>query len=301
MPASRPTLGGMGTHTGGGAERDHARIAEAIAFLGERWRERPSPAELAERAGLSRFHFQRLFRDWAGIPPARFTQLFALREAREMLERGASVLDASLGAGQSGPGRLHDLFVKLTAVTPGEHKRGGAGVEITWGLHPTPLGTCLVARTARGVCRVSFVEASEHAAPELAAAWPGAALRRDDVATGPDAARLFDASGEPVALHVRGTSFQVQVWSALLRVPPGAATSYGALARAVGRPTAARAVGRAVAENPVAIWIPCHRVLRASGALGGYRWGETRKRALLGRELGYSFPSGWQARQAGDE
>jgi len=243
---------------------------------------------------LSPYHFQRLFRRWAGVSPKRFLQALSLSRAKEVLLASASVLEAAFEAGLSGSGRLHDLFVTIEAVTPGEYKRRGRGVVIGFGFHDTPFGEVLLARTGRGICHLGFVEQGERdaALAALADAWPEADRRQDEVATERDVARIFgpgrEGREEPLRLFVRGTNFQFQVWRALLRIPEGALASYGDLARRLGRPTAQRAVASAVGANPVAYLIPCHRVLRASGALGGYRWGVSRKRTILARELAAS-------------
>jgi AraC family transcriptional regulator of adaptative response/methylated-DNA-[protein]-cysteine methyltransferase len=203
------------------------------------------------------------------------------------LAENASVLDAALEAGLSGPGRLHDLFVVAEAVTPGEAKRLGEGLEIVYGVHDSPFGRCLIGATSRGVCWLGFVldDGDEGARDALARRWPGARLRRDDAATAALAARVFagDAGDRP-ALHLRGTNFQLRVWEALLRIPPGSAVAYGDVARAIGAPESARAVGAAVALNPVAYLVPCHRVIRRTGPFHGYAWGRERKQAMLGWE-----------------
>ncbi len=270
--------------------RDYQRVAEAVRFLESRAADRPSLPAVAAHVGLSPFHFQRLFQRWAGVSPKQFLQAVTVARAKACLAASASVLDAAFAAGLSGPGRLHDLFVTVEALTPGEFRRGG--IPVRYGVHPTPLGEALVATTTRGVCWLGFLGPGGAAAAvgELGAAWPGADLRPDDAATAPTAARIFAplgaATGEPLRLLLRGTNFQLQVWRALLRIPEGAVAAYGDLARRLGRPRAHRAVASAVGRNPVAYLIPCHRVLRGSGELGGYRWGVERKRLLLARELG---------------
>ncbi len=265
---------------------DYARIARAIDYIRARTDTPPVLAEVAAAAGLDRFHFQRLFTRWAGLSPKRYMQVLAHGRARARLRASADVLSASLDAGLSGPGRLHDLFVTLEAVTPGEFKQGGAGLRLVWGFHPTPFGQVFVATTVRGVCALEFTAGVVRAdvLREFRAAWPRAEITESAAATAGVVRRIFrtrDAPGAPPRVLVRGTNFQVQVWRALLRVPPGGATTYAEVARSVGRPRAVRAVGTAVGANPVAFLIPCHRVLRSDGALGGYRWGETRKAACL--------------------
>ncbi len=270
---------------------DYQRIEKAIRFLEKRAFAQPSLEEAAAHVGLSAFHFQRLFKHWAGVSPKRFLQFLTVSHAKQMLLRSSSVLDAAYDAGLSSPGRLHDLFVVVEAVTPGEFKTAGAGVEITYGFHDTPFGVCLVAQTARGICALSFVapEGKAQAVSELRASWPQAQLREDAEAGRAAVEKIFSSGfgckDSPVRLLLCGTNLQLKVWEALLRIPEGAVVSYQALAQAVGRPQAVRAVANAVGRNPVACLIPCHRVLRSSGEIGGYRWDTVRKRAILGREM----------------
>lgn len=279
--------------------RDYARIEKAIAFIESRIDSRPGLAEAARNAGLSEFHFQRLFRRMVGISPKRYEQFLTKEAAKRLLAGPSSILDASYDAGLSGPGRLHDLFVSCEAVTPGEWKSLGEGLEIRWGFHPTPFGECLLAVTPRGICGLSFVppRGRAAAAAALAADWAGARLIRDEQGTQPLALRIFGRDGRPadpgsggagtaapLPLLLRGTNFQIKVWEALLDIPQGRASTYEEVARRVGRPGAARAVGTAVGSNPVAFLIPCHRVIRAGGSLGGYRWGPARKRLILAWE-----------------
>lgn len=290
------------------AALDYRRIAKAIRYLEAHARAQPTLAEVADHLGMSEFHTQRLFTRWAGVSPKRFLQFITLDRAKDLLRASESVLAASHGSGLSSPGRLHDLFVTLEGVTPGEFKSGGRGIRIRWGVHETPFGDALLAATERGLCALRFL-AEEGEGPGRAEAletlrseWPDARLEESPSALAPAARALFggDAAGETggflldddgsgptrLRLHVRGTNFQIRVWEALLRIPPGAAVTYGDLARAVGRPEAARAVGGAVGRNPVAFLIPCHRVLRSTGHFGGYRWGAVRKRAILAWEIG---------------
>jgi len=271
------------------APRDFERVAQAIRYLDEHREEQPGLDEVAGAIGLSPFHFQRLFRRWAGISPKRFLQVLTAEHAKTMLRDSASLLDTSLETGLSGPGRLHDVFVALEAMTPGDYKAEGAGLDIEFGAAATPFGTALIARTQRGVCGLEFLEPEEDAGPGEAALrrrWPGARWLRRDATAREVASRIFvrKSAPEPLTLLVRGTNFQVQVWRALLRVPPGRVVAYGDLARGVGNPGASRAVGAAVASNPVAYLIPCHRVIRSTGAVGGYRWGTERKLAMLAWE-----------------
>ena len=267
---------------------DYQRIARIIRYLDEHHTEQPDLATLAAIAGLSQFHLHRLFSAWAAITPKNFLQYLTLAHARELLRAGASVLDSAFSAGLSGPGRLHDLCVTLEAASPGEVKSGGAGWTIRAGFAASPFGQVLLGESPRGICHLSFVE-SAHGVAELAelrGEWPKALLWRDDATAARLAARVFappDPARPQACLRtlVRGTPFQVRVWRALLRVESGALTSYGRLAAAVGTPGGARAVGQAVGQNPLSYLIPCHRVIRETGALGGYRWGRERKLALL--------------------
>jgi AraC family transcriptional regulator, regulatory protein of adaptative response / methylated-DNA-[protein]-cysteine methyltransferase len=280
------------------SELDYARIERAILYLNGHFAEQPSLGEVAAHVRLSEYHFQRLFRRWAGISPKRFLQYLTAEHARGLLQRSRNVLEASDGAGLSSAGRLHDLMVAIHAATPGEVKSRGADLAIEYGIHPSPFGPCLIALTPRGICAFEFLSAGGRGTlARLRAQWPRASLRENRRRTQPVADRLFhfrhDAPGGPLQLHVQGTNFQVKVWEALLRIPLGAAVSYEDIAAAVGVPHAARAVGSAIARNPVALLIPCHRVIRKSGALGEYHWGATRKQAILGWEAARSaVPSG---------
>jgi AraC family transcriptional regulator of adaptative response/methylated-DNA-[protein]-cysteine methyltransferase len=268
---------------------DYERIERAIRYLEENYRQQPNLKALAQGAGLSEFHFQRLFRRWAGISPKRFVQYLTAGHAVRILRESRTNLDAAYDSGLSGGGRLHDLLINLHAVTPGELKRAGAGLTIRYGFHPSPFGECLIAVTAHGICHLGFLPPADRRAAlaKLAAEWSRARLEEAPRVTAPLARRLFarvNGDSPGIDLHVRGTNFQIKVWEALLRIPPGRVVSYEDLARHIHAPRAVRAVANAVAHNPVAWLIPCHRVIRKSGALGGYRWGETRKKALLAWE-----------------
>ena len=268
---------------------DYERIAQIIRYLDERRAEQPDLAALAAHAGLSPFHLLRLFSAWAGVTPKDFLQCLTLAHAQKLLREGESVLDAALESGLSGPGRLHDLCVNLEAASPGEWKSGGAGWMISVGFAESPFGKCLIAESPRGVCHLSFVEDEKSALAGLQNDWPQAKIKRDDSVASRLAAKIF---APPSGTHsrpglrafVRGTPFQVRVWRALLQVPPGSLTSYGRLAATLGRPAAARAVGAAVGQNPLAYLIPCHRVIRETGVIGNYRWGPIRKRAMIAWE-----------------
>ena len=271
------------------ASATYARIERAIRYIEDNRLDQPGLEDIAAGVGISPFHLQRLFTAWAGVSPKLFLRYVTLDHAREALMDARSVLDTALDTGLSGPGRLHDLLVTLEAATPGEVGAGGRGLEIRYGRHDGVFGRFLVAMTERGVCRVAFEQEDRDPLAALAAAWPNARLVEDAAHTwrgaGEALARGVAAGAAPIRLWARGTNFQIKVWEALLRVPPGRLVSYGGIAHAVGRPGAARAVGRAVGANPIAVLIPCHRVIRASGRFEtGYRWGSARKRALLAWE-----------------
>jgi AraC family transcriptional regulator of adaptative response/methylated-DNA-[protein]-cysteine methyltransferase len=262
-----------------------ARIAEAIAHATERYQDQPSLEEMAAAARLSPHHFQRVFKRWAGISPKRFVQYVTLGHAKRLLVEDASVLDAALDAGLSGPSRLHDLFVTCDAMTPGEFKALGARLVIRWGLHDAPLGRVLLGATDRGICWLSFVADDEAAVvDEFRREWQDATLLRDQAATAEFVRRAFELAArarEPLPLLLRGTNFQIKVWEALLRIPFGHLVSYRALAGAIGQPRAVRAVGAAVGRNNISWLIPCHRVILATGVIHNYRWGTAQKRKLL--------------------
>ena len=287
----------MGTDIAQNA-RDYARIEAAILYLEEHFRDQPELGEVAEAAGLGPHHFQRLFRRWAGISPKRFGQYLTLDYAKAQLEGSASILDAAYDAGLSGPSRLHDLFVTYEAMSPGAFKRRGEGVEIAYGLHPSPFGPCFVGQTERGICALGFADGGEGngeaVRAEFERRWPAARFHEDRAATAHVAARIFGerpADSTPLRLAVAGTNFQLKVWEALLRIHPGRITSYHALGQALGLPRSARAVGGAVAANPVSYLIPCHRVIRHTGRIPHYEWGRSRKRVMLGWEAAHFGPA----------
>ena len=275
--------------------RDYARIERAIGYLEGNFRDQPDLDDMARAAGLSSYHFHRLFTRWAGVSPKLFVRTLTIAHAKRALAESASVLDAAFDAGLSGPGRLHDLFVTLEAVTPGEFRQFGRGLVIRYGFHHGVFGEFLAAATERGVCGLSFVieDGRSGALGRLKARWPEARLTLDREFTAALSANvLTEAPGDPaqpLRLWCRGTNFQVRVWQALLAIPAGHLASYRRIAHQIGSPNAMRAVGSAVAANPIARLIPCHRVIRASGVMGDYRWGSARKQAMLG----------WEAARAG--
>lgn len=275
------------------AARDYARIEAAIGFLQTHFRDQPGLDDIAASVNVSPYHFQRLFVRWAGVSPKQFLRCLTLEHARRALADSADVLGAALDAGLSGPGRLHDLFVTLEGISPGEYKALGGGLEIRWGRHAGPFGDFVVAMTGRGICALEFTgpDGPEDALARLRGRLPGARFCRDDAGTAPLAGRLFASEPGPLHLWVRGTSFQVRVWRALLELRPGQLASYGTLACRLGQPGAARAVGNAVAANPVAWLIPCHRVIRGTSLFDtGYRWGPARKLAMIGAEAARAAP-----------
>lgn len=268
--------------------RDYERIARAIRYLRRHAAAQPDLAAVARHVHLSEHHFQRLFTRWAGVSPKRFLQHLTVEDAKARIAASRSTLELAGDVGLSGPGRLHELFVTIEAMSPGEYRSGGAGQRIGYGIVSSPFGPCLIASTARGICTLRFLERnSGDGASALERDWPHARIELDEKTASALAERVFGplrSPDRPLALLVKGTNFQVQVWRALLKIPYGGLTSYGRLARILGRPSAARAVGAAVGANPVAWLVPCHRVIRESGELGGYRWGTERKAAMLGWE-----------------
>jgi AraC family transcriptional regulator of adaptative response/methylated-DNA-[protein]-cysteine methyltransferase len=267
---------------------DYQRVEQAIRYLEANFQRQPELAEIAASVHLSEYHFQRLFTHWVGISPKRYLQFLTKESAKSWLKASASLLEAAYASGLSGPGRLHDLFVTCEAVTPGEFKHKGEGLQITYGIHPSPFGDCLLAVTGRGICSLMFVPGSDQEAALAAFRhdWQKAELSEDPARTRPLLEQVFsNPSEKTLPLHLLGTNFQMKVWEALLRIPAGALTTYTAVAQSIGRPTAARAVSNAVAHNPIAYIIPCHRVIRESGEMGGYRYGIPRKRAMLEWEM----------------
>jgi AraC family transcriptional regulator of adaptative response/methylated-DNA-[protein]-cysteine methyltransferase len=273
---------------------DFQRIERSITFLQSNYTRQPELHEVARNVHLSEYHFQRLFTRWAGISPKRFLQYLTLEHAKRALKESRSLLDATMDAGLSSPGRLHDLFVTVEAMTPGEFKRDGEGLTIHYGLHPTPFGECLLGATARGVCALFFVQGNDRreVRAELRARWPNARLVEDADQTRKYVDRIFGSASStrrvPLPLILSGTNFQIKVWEALLRIPPGHVLSYEDVAQRIGQPTASRAVGNAVAKNPISYIIPCHRVIQSVGVTGNYRWGPARKKAMLGWEFAHA-------------
>jgi AraC family transcriptional regulator of adaptative response/methylated-DNA-[protein]-cysteine methyltransferase len=269
---------------------DYERIEQVIRYVEKNFRSQPSLEEISNHIALSPYHTQRLFKRWAGISPKRFVQFLTLEYAKTVLDETGSLLEAAWDSGLSGTSRLHDLFVTFDAVTPGEFKCRGERLDIHLGFHPSPFGRCLLGVTARGICWLSFFgsEGPEPALIKLKRLWPGADYRDNPRMTEGYMNRIFPhrgtVRGEPLTLFLKGTNFQIKVWEALLRLPPGGLSTYSELASSIGRSEAVRAVASAIARNPVSYLIPCHRVLRKSGRVSGYRWGQVRKKALIAWE-----------------
>ena len=295
VPAQMTELGGSELQE---QCHNYHRMTECLKWLEANFERQPSLAEISHQAGLSEAHFQRLFSRWVGVSPKRYVQVLTLERARQSLDHDHSVLDAALDSGLSGPGRLHDLFVQLSAISPGEYKLRGEGLTVRYGYSPSPFGECLLMSTERGICGLAFTsDASEDTQSRdgvfnaLKNGYERARFVADDAGARSLGERIFGPPGQfassadaPLKVLVRGTQFQLSVWRALLEVPAGTVVSYQTLARRAGHPNAVRAVGSANAVNAVCYLIPCHRVIRKSGAIGGYRWGGARKLAMLSHE-----------------
>ena len=272
------------------AVEDYKRIEKAIIFLEKNAHRQPDLKEVARSVDLSEYHFQRLFRRWAGISPKRFLQVLTVERVKGLMRESGSLLDVTYQAGLSSAGRLHDLFVNLEAVSPGEFRKKGEDLTIRYGFHPSPFGECLIALTDRGITNLAFAGKDSRSSliNDLTRQLPFAHIIEDAVATRPFVRRIFDPSGprSGINLFLQGTNFQVKIWKALLRIPRGFVMSYEDIADRIDKPKAVRAVASAVARNPVAFLIPCHRVIRKTGAVGDYHWGTARKKAILAWEAG---------------
>lgn len=267
---------------------NYTRIAEAIAYIKDNFKEQPSLNEIAAAVSLSPFHFQRLFSDWAGVSPKKFMQYISIEHAKGLLkDQHLSLLDTAYETGLSGTSRLHDLFINIEGMTPGEFKKGGEALHVSYNFAQTPFGQVIVASTGKGVCHMAFEEDAEQALTALKQRFPYALYHQDTDKFQQDALLIFQKDWQQldkVKLHLHGTAFQLKVWDSLLKIPKGRLASYGEIATVIGNPKASRAVGTAIGSNPVAFLIPCHRVIQASGNIGGYMWGTTRKSAIIGWE-----------------
>ena len=269
---------------------DYERIEKAIQFLADNFHSQPNLKEIAGNIHVSEYHFQRLFSRWVGISPKRFLQFLTKEYAKTLLEKSINILDVTYQAGLTSPGRLHDLFVTCEAVTPGEYKARGEGLEIAYGYHATPFGECLLAKTDRGICGLSFVQNDDRqpVLRDLVQRWQNARLVEHPDVTRPFVRRIFNPSEgrktAPLHLLLSGTNFQIKVWEALIKIPMGAVVCYEDVAAHIGMPRASRAVGNAVGSNPVSFVIPCHRVIKKTAEFGNYGGGVPRKLAILGWE-----------------
>jgi AraC family transcriptional regulator of adaptative response/methylated-DNA-[protein]-cysteine methyltransferase len=269
---------------------NYDRVATAIDYLTTHFKDQPDLAAVASQVHLSPEHFQRIFTEWAGVSPKKFTQYLTVDFLKSRIREFSNLQDAADAAGLSTQSRVYDLFVNIEGVTPDVYRRGGEGLDIRYGWHDTPFGECFIAVTDRGICGLMFVDESTRDAEmeEFRHKWNFARFTEDEGATRPYVDQIFRSSGlrpEKITLQVQGTNFQIKVWEALLRIPSGALTTYAQIAKAIDKPHAFRAVGTAIGSNPVAFLIPCHRVIRQEGTLGGYHWGMTRKNAIIGWEM----------------
>jgi AraC family transcriptional regulator of adaptative response/methylated-DNA-[protein]-cysteine methyltransferase len=291
-PASAKSLRAQIAQTPAASDalRDYETVHRAIAFISEHWRGQPAIEEMAEAVSVTPDELHHLFRRWAGLTPKGFMQAVTLDNAKKLLRESGNILDAAYESGLSGPGRLHDLFVTHEAMSPGEWKKGGAGLTLRYGFHPSPFGTAVIIATERGLAGLAFADAGEEipALRDMQERWRLATYIEDHAGTAALAKRIFESSQwqaeRPLRVVLIGTDFEIRVWETLLRIPMGKATTYSDVARIIDAPKASRAVGAAVGKNPISFVVPCHRVLGKSGAITGYHWGLTRKRAMLGWE-----------------
>ncbi|WP_424001425.1 methylated-DNA--[protein]-cysteine S-methyltransferase [Maribacter sp. IgM3_T14_3] len=267
---------------------NYGRIANAITYIKEHYKDQPSLNEVAEKVSLSPFHFQRLFKEWAGVSPKKFLQYISVENAKKILDvQNSTLFDTTMEIGLSGTGRLHDLFVKIEGMTPGEYKNGGEQLIINYSYAQSPFGIVMVASTEKGLCHVAFIDDEEKAFYGLRKRFPNAKYYQRVDQSQVNALMIFANDWSHISnikLHLKGTDFQLKVWDALLKIPMGQLSSYGKIAEQLQKPKASRAVGTAIGSNPVAFLIPCHRVIQASGNIGGYAWGNTRKTAMIGWE-----------------
>ena len=267
---------------------NYNRIAEAIEYIKKHFKEQPDLDQVAAQVHLSPFHFQRMFTDWAGVSPKKFLQYLSVEYAKDILKsKQATLFDAAFETGLSGTGRLHDLFIKIEGMTPGEYKNGGENLNINYSYAESPFGNILVASTIKGICYIAFTNNEQWALKDLQQHFPNAHFKQMVDLIQQNALYIFThdwSKLNKIKLHLKRTEFQLKVWEALLKIPLGQLSTYGSIAEHINKPSAARAVGTAIGSNPVAFLIPCHRVIQASGSIGGYMWGPTRKSAIIGWE-----------------
>ncbi|MBS4063652.1 MAG: methylated-DNA--[protein]-cysteine S-methyltransferase [Chitinophagaceae bacterium] len=270
----------------------YERIQKAIEYITVNFQQQPDLDEVAKQVYMSPFHFQRMFTEWAGVSPKKFLQYISIEHAKQLLQQNHTISDVSFETGLSGTSRLHDLFINIEGMTPGEYKNGGEQLQIHYSYAETPFGTILVASTSKGICHLSFVEDEQTSFQELKALFPNAAYKQVVDTIQQNALFIFTQDWKnlsEIKLHLKGTAFQLKVWEALLKVPMGQVTTYGDIAASVGNEKASRAVGSAVGDNPVAFLIPCHRVIKSTGAIGQYHWGSVRKTAMIGWEAAQRY------------
>ena len=269
-----------------------SRIAEAIDYIKDNFKTQPGLEEVAERIHLSPFHFQRLFTEWAGVSPKKFLQYLTLEHAKKMLkENQATLFETAFEAGLSGTGRLHDLFINIEGMTPGEYKNGGENLSINYSFAESPFGNVLVASTAKGICHIAFADDEKKALEALQKTFPNADYKQMVDLAQQNVLYIFThdwSKLNQIKLHLKGTEFQLKVWETLLKIPMGQLTTYGNIAKQIQQPNASRAVGTAIGDNPVAFLIPCHRVIQSTGVFGQYHWGSTRKTAIIGWEAAHA-------------
>lgn len=272
---------------------DYQRIEKAISYITDNYRQQPHLDEVAKQVHVSPFHFQKMFKDWAGVSPKKFLQYISLEHAKSLLKQDLSLSDVSFETGLSGTGRLHDLFINIEGMTPGEFKNGGEQLHINYSFAETPFGNIIVASTTKGICHLAFADDEQKALIGLKALFPNASFKQVVDTIQQNALFIFTQDWKnlsKIKLHLKGTAFQLKVWEALLKVPMGGLTTYTAIASSVGNKKASRAVGTAIGDNPVAFLIPCHRVIKSTGLIGQYHWGSNRKTAIIGWEAAKVTP-----------
>lgn len=270
------------------AKTDYERVADAITYINANFKQQPTLEQIAEAVHLSPFHFQKMFTEWAGVSPKKFLQYISIEYAKKLLlEKKVTLLDAAFETGLSGTGRLHDLFVSIEGMTPGEYKNGGESLHINYSFAESPFGNILIASTAKGICYMAFFDDEAKAIKDLTSHFPNAHYRQRTDLAQQNAMYIFTHDWKKlneIKLHLKGTDFQLKVWEVLLKIPMGELSTYGKIANEINNPKASRAVGSAISSNPVSFLIPCHRVIQATGAIGGYMWGPVRKSAIIGWE-----------------